>query len=311
MACYYPLRAWRGSVNPTTGKRSIVFRRTDASGPRLDEPIDLPCGQCIGCRLEKSRQWAVRCVHEAQLHDENCFITLTYSDENLPYLNTLVKSHFQDFMKRLRERTGKYSSNGDVGIRYMMCGEYGSENHRPHYHAILFNYDLPDKKHWKVTDAGEKLYRSELLESTWGLGYCSVGSVTFESAAYVARYCLKKVTGPDASRKYEVIDESTGEVLGERLTEYAAMSRRPGLGKRWIERYGRQTLRRDVVVMRGVEMRPPQYYDQHLEGLYPDDVKKNRTKRARNVDRLNGTLSRLRVRETVKKSQLSRLTKPL
>src|SRR4051794_29862641 len=104
MPCFRPLKGYRARVtNPDTGKRSIVFNARKGFN---DLPVDLPCGQCIGCRLERSRQWAIRCSHEAKLHEENCFITLTYAPEHLPPGGTLVVKDFQDFMKRLRFEFG-------------------------------------------------------------------------------------------------------------------------------------------------------------------------------------------------------------
>jgi len=116
MACYRPLSAWRGSkLNPATGKRPIVFRASEAY---LDMPMTLPCGQCIGCRLERSRQWAIRSVHEASLYDSNCFVTLTYSDSHLPRDCSLDPDAVPLFMKRLRKRFGD-------GIRVFYCCVYG------------------------------------------------------------------------------------------------------------------------------------------------------------------------------------------
>lgn len=148
-----------------------VKRVPDAIGEDFFTPsrgakfIQLPCGQCIGCRLAHSRDWATRCVHEAHMHDHNCFITLTYSPENLPEGGTLVRKHFTDFMKRLR----KALSVDDISIRFFGCGEYGSKLERPHYHAIIFGYDFPDKTLHK---AGRfNLFRSSLLERCWTLAF--------------------------------------------------------------------------------------------------------------------------------------------
>lgn len=102
MPCYHPIQGWKSRFPNQKGKRPIVFKQNSYAD--LDSPVTLACGRCIGCRLEYSRQWAVRCVHEASLYDDNCFITLTYDNENLPEGGTLVKKHFQDFMKRLRKK---------------------------------------------------------------------------------------------------------------------------------------------------------------------------------------------------------------
>ena len=192
MACYHPIPAWRNvSENRSDNRLVFEYHPMRCIGPTPD--LQVPCGQCVGCRLERSRQWALRCVHEASLHKENCFITLTYNDEHLPEHGHLIYRDFQLFMKRLRKRTG-------VRVRFYMCGEYGENFGRPHFHACLFGYNFPDLVRWK---AGKStLYRSKLLESLWTDGYSSVGEVSFESAAYVARYILKKVTGDDAEAHY-------------------------------------------------------------------------------------------------------------
>ena len=133
MPCYTPLKGWRSQERTESGKRAITFRLREGYA---DMPVDVPCGQCIGCRLERSRQWAVRCMHEASLYENNCFITLTYNEDHIPSDGSLKKDHFQKFMKRLRKKFG-------AGIRFFHCGEYGAELSRPHYHAILFNFDPP------------------------------------------------------------------------------------------------------------------------------------------------------------------------
>jgi hypothetical protein len=249
MPCYRPLKGYRSRiVNPSSGKRSIVFNVREGF---VDMPADVPCGQCIGCRLERSRQWAIRCVHEASLYEANSFITLTYSDDHLPSSGSLDLKHFQDFMKRLRFRFGS-------GIRFYHCGEYGERFSRPHYHACLFNFDFSDKLLFR-TVRGLRLYTSESLQELWPFGFSTVGSVTFESAAYVARYITKKVLGSDSSSHY-----------GNRIPEYQTMSRRPGIGKLWLDSFFSDVYPSDSVVIRGREMRPPKYYDRQLEVSNPD-----------------------------------------
>jgi hypothetical protein len=239
MACYRPLRAYApASGRDADGKLDISWRPM-----RGYEPISLPCGQCIGCRLERSRQWAMRCVHEAQMYDRNCFVTLTYDDEHLPPDGSLNKRDITLFLKRLRKRYG-------AGIRYYQCGEYGELLARPHHHAILFNHDFDDKYLWSVRD-GVRLYRSESLEHLWPYGYSTIGDVTFESAAYVARYVTKKITG-----------KREGEHYRGKMPEFATMSRRPGIGRAWLERYKDDVYSYDYVVLRNaLKLRPPRYYD--------------------------------------------------
>lgn len=253
-------------------------------------PVEIPCGQCIGCRLERSRQWAIRCVHEASLYDDNCFLTLTYDDEHLPSDNSLNLKHFQDFLKRLRKRFGS-------GIRYFHCGEYGDLNNRPHYHAIIFNFDFADKVIFK--DSGEyKVYVSDSLSKLWPYGYSTIGDVTFESAAYVARYCLKKVTGKDAAEHYD-----------GRKPEYTTMSRRPGIGRLWYDRFKDDVYPSDFVVMRGKKMRPPKFYDGIFALYNYVDLCRLKTIRescaADHAD--DTTYKRLEVRETVQNAKLKLL----
>lgn len=295
MPCFGPLSAYRPEAG--SADRRLIFSSRELSL----EKIQVPCGQCIGCRLERSRQWAIRCVHEASLYQRNCFITLTYAPEHLPKDGSLVKKHFQDFMKRLRKRFGP-------GVRYFHCGEYGERGRRPHYHACLFNFDFPDKELWSVR-SGVKLCVSRSLSEVWGKGFCTVGDVTFESAAYVARYVTKKVTGPKAASHYTVVvDERFGEVR-ELLPEYTTMSRRPGIGRAWLDQFSSDVYPHDRVVLRGKQLRPPKYYDSIYEVDHPfemEDIKFRRQKRAIESAK-DGTFERLRVREKCKMAQFHKL----
>lgn len=243
MACYHPLLAYYGKeVNPATGRRPIVFNPRDGFS---DMRLKLPCGQCIGCRLERSRQWAIRCMHEAQQHEQNSFITLTYEDKYLPEGGSLSVRDWQLFAKRLRRRGAEF--------RYFMCGEYGDQLSRPHYHACLFGFDFPDRE--QITGGRHPLYSSKLLDSCWPYGFTAIGDVTFESAAYVARYCVKKITGEKADDHYNGIQP-----------EFTTMSRRPGIGTPWLEDYLEDVYPSDEVVIRGgIKSRPPRFYDSTLE----------------------------------------------
>lgn len=264
-------------------------------------PVTIPCGQCIGCKLERSRQWAIRCVHEASLYDKNCFITLTYRDEKLPKNNSLEVPAFQNFMKRLRKRFG-------AGIRFFQCGEYGEKFQRPHYHACLFNFDFPDRELFQIRD-GTRLYTSKALEELWTDGFSTIGDVTFESAAYVARYVTKKLTGDKAIDHYNVVDHKTGEILIERKPEYVTMSRRPGIGKPWLDKFNTDVYPGDFVVMDGKKMRPPKYYDSKFELDDPETFRKIKAQRKRQVIETahNATWERLAVREEIQRQKFSLL----
>ncbi len=269
-----------------------------------DRPILVPCGQCIGCRLDRSRQWAIRCVHEASLHGDNAFVTLTYNDENLPFGGTLVKRDLQLFMKRLRKAHG-------AGIRFYGCGEYGEELVRPHYHVCLFNYTPPDKIPFK-----EGTYTSQSLDRIWGKGFTLTGDVTFQSAAYVARYIMKKVNGSQAANYYksDVLDPNTGEITRvDRVPEFTTMSRRPGIGKKWYEKFKSDVYDWDFVVHDGKTMRAPRYYDKQFENSNPSDYTTLKRKRVRNSrkHKEDQTPERLRVREHVKNAQIGKLSRKI
>lgn len=313
MSCYYPLQAFKVLGHKSeTGKSIISFKKP--SGSRF-ESLDLPCGQCIGCRLERSRQWAMRCVHEASLYDRNCFITLTFDDSHLrqrenPF--SLDVRDFQLFMKRLRKCYGK-------GIRFFHCGEYGDQYGRPHYHACIFNHDFTDKQLWKVSN-GHRLYVSDQLHELWPFGFSTIGDVTFDSAAYVARYVMKKLHGKHSTEfsnyvirgiECDFIDIDVGEVLLTRRQEYVTMSRRSGIGKEWFSKNWRDVYVNggDSVIMNGKKVRPPKFYDTHYELLDQSSLDLVKLNRKRNALRFkdNNSLDRLRVREKVKKACLQLL----
>ncbi len=286
MPCFKPLEGFK---SPSGG---ICFdRHHSALGLRMT----VPCGQCIGCRLERSRQWAVRCMHEASLHHANCFVTLTYSDEALPRFGSLLMDDWQKFFKRLRKRVGK--------VRFFGCGEYGEQLGRPHYHACLFGFDFPDKVVWSVR-GGHEVYRSPLLESVWTYGQSEIGSMTFESAAYVARYCVKKVTGGGARAHYECVDPDSGE-LGSLLPEFATMSRRPGIGAGWFERFVDDVYPSDEVVVRGKSCKPPRFYDNLFAESSPEEMLALQGARRAARCREDETPARLGVREVCAEARLS------
>ena len=169
MACFHPITAYQ----PITGGQAIFHEKEN------HRAITIPCRQCVGCRLEHSRQWAMRITHEASQHSDNVFITLTYDSDNLPPDCSLRKSDFQKFIRSLRKRTKKK-------IRYYHCGEYGDRNNRPHYHAILFGHNFDDWVYLFDSPSGEPIYTSPSLERIWKKGFVTVGTVNFQCAGYVA-----------------------------------------------------------------------------------------------------------------------------
>lgn len=254
MVCYTPLKAHRSA-------KGVSFSWKESS---FGAPIDLPCGQCRGCRRRRAAEWAARCMHESQMHKDSCFLTLTFDDEKLPPQRPgmpppnvgLDKKLVQDFMKRVRSRLGRK-------VRFYACGEYGENFGRPHYHMILFGYDFIDKK-LISNKGGNALYQSALLDDLWPFGYAAIGSVTFESAAYVASYCMKKYTGKAAKKYYEFLDLTTGEVF-DLQPEFSLMSLKPGIGAAWLDKYKAEVYPSDSVVVSGRELRPPRYYDKSFD----------------------------------------------
>ena len=185
-----------------------------------------------------------------------------------------------------------------------MCGEYGEESDRPHYHALLFNHDFPDK-----IQINDTLWFSPLLEKIWGHGLASIGEVTFESAAYVARYIMKKVNGEKAEYHYHALSKETGELFPI-IPEYSTMSRRPGIGKDWYEKWKTDIYPSDEIIVNGKAVKPPKYYDQQLTEGETLTLKKQRIKAAKQWVE-NNTPERLMAREKVKLSQLNQLKRSL
>jgi hypothetical protein len=254
-------------------------------------------------------------MHEAQMHTSNCFITLTYAPEHCPKDMSLHYEDFQLFMKRLRKRyTGKT-------IRFYMAGEYGESFDRPHFHACIFGLDFEDKKFFQRTQTGSILYTSEILKELWPFGYSSIGDVNFESAAYVARYIMKKINGKTVNENHEVVDAEahyqycdlqTGEII-QRKPEFNKMSLKPGIGQAWFDKFMSDVYTTDSVVVRGKKCRPPRFYDNKFKELFPEEFdgiqyKRELDGRSRFED---NTLERLAVKEKVALAKLSLLKRKI
>lgn len=270
MACDFPIQAYRTDQLHPSGKNVITFNPLRAMNSTT--PFGIPCGRCTGCRLDKARQWATRCLHEAKLYEENCFLTLTYSDENLPENGSIDVREWQLFMKKLRQRI-------EPKVRFFACGEYGDKTFRPHYHALIFNYEPADRKLLKVTPRGDRLYTSKLLDEIWGKGHCFVGSVTHQSAGYVARYTIKKQTGDRAADHYLRPHPITGK-LYQVKPEFAVMSRRPGIGRGYVEKFKSDFYPSDFIIVDGQKTPVPRYYLKQLSEEEQRKIKLARTARA-------------------------------
>lgn len=259
-------------------------------------------------------------MHEASLYERNCFITLTYNDAHLPANKNLEYSDFQKFMKRFRKRFP------NTKIRFYMAGEYGEKYGRPHFHACIFNFDFPDRKYLKTTGSGSKLFTSKILESLWldnfgqSMGYTSVGDVNFQSAAYVARYIMKKRTGSGIDPKtgkpfdavYDYVDDDTGEVL-KRTPEFNKMSLKPGIGSGWYDKYKSDVYPHDYVIVNGTKVKPPKFYDRKFKDENPyefDDLSYRRECDARTRFEDN-SVERLAVKQQVVSARLSLLPRTI
>lgn len=202
-------------------------------------PILIPCGRCINCRLDYSRQWAFRLCLEKSFHEPDLcwFLTLTYDDDHLPKvplsfdrkfvrkpdffdaLSTVRMQDCSDFVKNLRRQLEYHYGLGD-GFRFYAASEYGDRTFRPHIHMIAFNLPLEDLK------IDKPYYSSDFLDKVWAKGHVCIGAVEFSSCAYVSRYVTKKLSGALYAEKYEkfgIEPEST------------RCSRNPGIGMMWFD----------------------------------------------------------------------------
>lgn len=292
MPCYRPLTAWQ------TDDGAITF----AERGRIRRELLLPCGQCIGCRVQRVNDWTIRCLHEAQMSGLSCFLTLTYDDNNIPPRGDLNYPDFQGFMKRLR-RYRAY--RGQQSPRYFVGGEYGSKKGRPHYHALLFGF-FPDDRVPYPTENEYPMWSSPTIEKLWGKGRHNFGLVTPESASYVAGYATKKITGAQAAEHYERCDPVTGE-LYQVTPEFGRMSLNPAIGSSWLEKYGRSdAYAHDQVIINGRKKKIPKAYDKKWKTVDPDRMEELEFLRSVHAKRFleHNTDARLAVREHCAKARL-------
>lgn len=322
MPCYSPLLAgYARGVNPT-GKKSLCF--SPKNFDRELAAFQVPCGNCIGCRLETSKQWAIRATHEAKMHKYNCFITLTYAPEHLKS-PSLIPDDFVKFMKKLRLLYGK-------GIGVFGAGEYGGDEKkypdilkrpigRPHFHACLFGMDFQDKIPYKLNKRGDILYTSKILDKLWNNNNPNtcpsiIGEVTFESAAYVARYVTKKIKGELSLEHYH------GPLTNYQklIPEYSIISRHNVIGKKWLEKYYLDIFNYGKLFIDNgkgdiIQSSIPRYYKKWLEKHYPDLRLKNKLNtwgfNETPEYKLDNTKERLTVKRKVLLSKINQLNRSL
>lgn len=292
MTCYEPLTIWRVRGERSPNGTSLVYFNPPSKYRLTDlDKLYIPCGKCLGCRLTNSAQWAARLVHEYESSGRvACFVTLTFNDENIsPYSrdtrsalpdNSLDKRSFQLFMKRLRA-----AYPGTV-IRFFHCGEYGERFQRPHHHAIIFGINFLDDNDKKLLKFSKKfntgLYQVPALDALWTYGFASVGTFSFESASYVARYCLKKVNVDNSSFVDELGNTDINRFPDGRLKPYITMSNRPGIGYSYflknykdifsigVDSFGNRFLNhRSLKLVNGRSVPIPRYYQKLLSVIDP------------------------------------------
>ncbi len=293
MACFHPLTAGRYHP-PGKPPTPPVFGNAIEAGMTK---LKVRCGQCIGCRLDHALMWGARSVHESRSYTENCFLTLTYEDAKMPESRSVSKRPLQLFFKNLRNLLTRQEDTRK--IKYLACGEYSpkktrpigpfnpweymGEGQRPHYHAVVFNYDFKDKELWSVRN-DNRIYTSNTLADIWGNGHCTIGAVTIESAAYVARYSLKKINGklaqkPDATTgllPYERVCAITGNITEVEKERFHTSN---GIGKEFYNNYRSDMYPSDRLVINGYQTRPPRYYDNLYDAEEPaqmEDIKNRR-----------------------------------
>jgi hypothetical protein len=267
MACYHPITIPVAKPDLVRKDRKIWVEST------------VPCGRCLGCRADQARDWAVRIMHETQMHNSSWFLTLTYRDEEIPQNGTLNPSDFRAFIKAVRRERPAGT------VSYFGCGEYGETTQRPHYHAVLYGVDFLDKYLHRPHDT-RPVWRSESLEAYWPHGHSEFSTVTPGSASYVAGYVRKKVSAKVDPDHYNRVDDTTGELV-ELHPEFSRMSLRPAIGKRWIEKFWKDVYPHDRVVMDGREYRPPRYYDKWMDIHHPKTMFDVRLQRDQDAELLS------------------------
>lgn len=333
MSCYHPMHAFQiGLTDNGKPKYQIESETTEWTHPKINgqiitdkiikEYIEIPCGKCIGCRLDYSRKWATRCMLEASCYKNNAFVTLTYAPEFLPirknileetgeYVNTptLQDKDLTKFMKDLR-RYFEYHY-GENNIRFYACGEYGELYERPHYHIIIFNIEIKDLEPLFKNAMGQTIYTSKSLETIWGKGIVRVGEVTWESAAYVARYVMKKQKGPNSEEYYATVKGYA--------PEFVRMSRKPGIARQYYEDNKEKIYTNDelFIIKKGkaLKVKPVAYFDKLYDVEQHEkmqSIKLNRKESAKlklNNELSKTSLNKLAYMELKEKNKLEQLKK--
>ncbi len=249
-------------------ERNDVYRDVDTA--EVFFPFSVPCGKCIECAQDYTREWTFRILDEMSKYDKSCFLTLTYDSEHLPSDGSLVKRDYQLFLKRFRKNV--------CAVRYFGCGEYGGLKLRPHFHIILFGYYPDDAYFWCKSKSGEALFRSPTIEKLWPFGFSYVGAVSFSSAKYCAKYLQKYLFENDVRLK-------------GKQRPFTFMSTHPGIGGDYT-----RCLSTDKLYEAGKWVKTPRYYLKKAEadGVDLTALKANRRSKSVFFDRTVEDLERRR-----------------
>lgn len=267
-----------------------IAKSIQASG-RYRRVQIIPCGKCIGCRLEYSKQWATKGILEAEQFKDNWFLTITYDQEHLPENGSLKANEFKNFIKKIREYYDRKYNH--IGVRFMGCGEYGTLG-RPHYHAIMFNMPIPieQMKFHEYNENHEALYRCPELEKIWGKGMIVAAEVNWNTCAYVARYITKKVGIPANKEHYKKLGIEP---------EFFRMSRKPGIGREYYEKNKNKLFEKDEIIVNKygggqMKVKPPKYYEKLYDIENPEKIKEVKEKRKKEQERI----SKIKYHQTTK-----------
>lgn len=337
MPCYHPMirientNKWEKATDGHRYHPATIEQPHDLYN-RLEEIKDnisyryniLPCGKCIGCKLEYSREWANRGYLEAKCWKQNWFVTITYDEDHLTiqeettdeneitwtnegdWNGTLVPKELTQFIKNIRQiMKREYKEDG---IRFMACGEYGEEGERPHYHIIFFNLNLPPETFYNPKIINKETYwQNTIIERAWGKGIINISEASWNNIAYTARYITKKINGTGSDELYK----SKGQEK-----EFFRVSRMPGIGQPYYEKHKEQIYKNDEIIVKNrqgiISCKPPKYFDELYEKENPEhfkQIKEKRKKEQKNKEKLKdqtysyGRLHNLQIEERTKEAK--------
>lgn len=283
----------------------------------------IPCGKCIGCRLDYSAEWANRGYCEAKMHENNYFVTLTYDPDHIhidEYLEdregftwvnegdwngNLYPKELTQFIKSLRQKMKR--DYGDDGIRFMACGEYGSKGARPHYHIIFFGLNLPAETFFEPQIINKNIYyRNKIIEDIWTKGFSNVGEANWNTISYVARYITKKINGEGSEQLY---------AANGKIKEFMRVSRMPGIGEPYYQKHKDEIYKNGYITIKNLEgthkVTPPTYFDDLFKKEHPGEflkIQRERRQRAENKNRLKAEQTSLFLKDQLEIEERSKET---